>query len=201
MTMRRGAAAAAIGGLLLPQWAWAHEGAAHAHASGFAHGFLHPLSGLDHLLAMVLVGLLAVQLGGRALLALPASFLALMAAGGAAGLAGLGLPHVEVAIALSVVALGAALAFAIRTPVAAAALAVGGFALFHGFAHGAELPAGAGAAGYAAGFLLATALLHGAGLALGLALGRRQGRAGGLALRASGAASAVAGLGLLVGLV
>ncbi len=84
-----------------------------------------------------------------------------MAAGGAAGLAGLQPPHVEFGIILSVVALGAALAFAVRMPLVAAALAVGGFALFHGFAHGAELPAGAGAPGYAAGFLLATALLHG----------------------------------------
>ncbi len=192
---------AAFGGLLLPQWALAHEGPAHVHAAGFVQGFLHPLGGLDHLLAMVLVGLLAVQLGGRAIVALPAAFLALMAAGGAAGLAGLALPFVELGIAASVVALGAALAFAVRAPVAAAALVVGGFALFHGFAHGAELPAGAGASAYAAGFLLATALLHAAGVGLGVMLARLSERYGALTLRAAGAASALVGVGMLARLV
>ncbi len=199
MKIRLGAAAAAMLVVLPPQAALAHTGA--GHAFGFIAGFGHPFGGFDHLLAMVLVGMLAAQMGGRAILALPAAFLALMAVGGVAGLAGFGLPSVEIGIALSVVALGAALAFAVRAPLAAAALAVGGFALFHGFAHGAELPAGAGAPAYAAGFLLATALLHAAGVAVGYALARPSGRIGGLALRAAGAASAVAGIGMLVGFV
>ncbi len=198
MVMRRGAAVAALVGGLLPHAALAHPGA--HHAFGFAAGFGHPVAGLDHVLAMVLVGMLAVQLGGRALWALPATFVALMAAGGMAGMAGLALPHVEIGIALSIVTFGAALAFAVRAPLAAAALAVGGFALFHGFAHGAELPAGTDATGYVLGFLLATALLHGAGIALGLGVGRWSGR-GGLALRAAGAAATVVGAGFLTGLV
>ncbi len=199
MALRVLAATVAFLGAVAPQWALAHAG--HDHAAGFSHGFAHPFGGFDHLLAMVMVGMLAAQLGGRAVVALPATFLALMAAGGALGLAGLGMPFVETGIGLSVLALGAALAFAVRAPLAAAALVVGGFAIFHGFAHGAELPDGAGGLAYAAGFLVATGLLHGAGVALGLGLARGSARFGGLAVRAAGAVSAVAGVGLLTGLV
>ena len=184
MAVRKWAGAAAFSGGLLPQWAMAHESA--------THGFLHPFVGADHWLAMLLVGLLAARLGGRALVALPLSFLALMAAGGAAGMAGFGLPFVETAIALSVIALGAALAFAVRAPVGGAMLFVGGFAIFHGLAHGAEMPAGSGAAGYAVGFLAATALLHAAGVALGLGFGHLAGRPGQILLRSGGAAAALA---------
>ncbi|MBI1243563.1 MAG: urease accessory protein [Alphaproteobacteria bacterium] len=179
--------------LLAPATASAHTG--HGDTSGFAHGFMHPLSGIDHLLAMFAVGLFAFRLGGRALWAVPAAFVGMMAVGGVLGFEGVGLPFVETGIALSVLALGMAVATGITPPVAIAAALVGFFAIFHGHAHGGELPAGAGAAGYTAGFLAATALLHAAGIgAAALAAGRFA------LVRFGGAAVALAGVGLLVGL-
>lgn len=178
-----------------PTAALAHTG--HGATSGFDHGLAHPLSGADHLLAMVLVGLFAWQLGGRARWLVPASFVTVMALGGIAGAAGLPLPFVETGIALSVVALGAIVAFGARPPVAAAMGLVGLFAIFHGYAHGAEMPENAGGLAYATGFLCATALLHGAGLAAG-ALGERFGT---VTIRAAGLLAAVAGSVLLAGAV
>jgi urease accessory protein len=108
------------------------------------HGFEHPISGLDHILAMVMVGVFAWQLGGRALWLVPMSFVLMMAAGGALGVAGIDVPFVEVGIAFSVIVLSMGVALGIKTPVAAAMAVVGLFAIFHGHAHGAEMPEDAG---------------------------------------------------------
>ncbi|KQT19662.1 urease accessory protein [Methylobacterium sp. Leaf399] len=171
--------------------ALAHTGQGEAH--GLAQGFLHPLMGLDHLLAMVGVGLLAARIGGRAVVLVPAAFLAMMALGGAMGAAGFVMPMVEIAIAVSVAVLGAILMLRPALPVAVAMAVVGGFALCHGHAHGAEMPDAAGGIVYGLGFLAATALLHATGLGLGFAAG------GANRLRYAGAGLAVAGLGLLAG--
>ncbi|WP_051660870.1 HupE/UreJ family protein [Bosea sp. 117] len=186
---------------LAPALAFAHTtGMAHEH--GLAAGFLHPIGGIDHVLAMVAVGMFAAVLGGRAVWAVPASFVAVMALGGALGMAGVALPFVEIGIALSVVVIGAAVAFGERRwPLGAAMALVGAFAIFHGHAHGAEMPADVSGAAYAAGFLAATTLLHAAGVGLGLAIGTiGEARAPRLA-RALGAVVAVAGVGLLTGLI
>lgn len=155
---------------LTPGLAAAHTGLG---AHGMADGLLHPITGADHLLAMVAVGLWAASLGGRALWAVPLAFMAMMGAGAALSMAGVALPGVEGMIGLSVIALGLLVAFSARVPVMAAAAIVGLFALFHGAAHGAELPAGASGLGYAVGFLISTGVLHVAGLALGMVLARR----------------------------
>jgi urease accessory protein len=162
-----------------------------AQGAGFAQGFLHPFGGIDHLLAMVAVGLWAAQRGGRALWAVPAAFVAMMAVGGVAGASGVTLPLVELGIAVSLVVLGAAVAFSIRLPVAAAAALVGLFALFHGHAHGAELPETASALAYGLGFIAATASLHGLGVAIGVLLKRDAGK---LLVRVGGAGIAATGL-------
>ncbi|TXM57833.1 MULTISPECIES: HupE/UreJ family protein [unclassified Methylobacterium] len=164
--MKRLAALALPALVLLPQAAFAHPG--HGEAAGLVHGFLHPVSGADHVLAMVAVGLLAGLRGGRALWALPASFLALMAVGAGLGMAGFALPLAEAGIALSVVAFGLAAVFGLRLPLAALGALVGGFAVFHGYAHGAEMPETASGLVYGLGFLAGTALLHAVGLGLGL---------------------------------
>lgn len=174
--------------------ALAHTG--HGDTSGFVAGFVHPVGGLDHVLAMVAVGLFAAHLGGRALWAVPAAFVALMAAGGALGMNGVSVPYVETGIALSVVVFGLALASGLALPVGLAMGLVGFFAIFHGHAHGAEMPANASGATYAAGFLIATALLHGAGIALGMGAARLASQR---AVRIGGAAMAAAGVGLLTG--
>jgi urease accessory protein len=156
--------------LFAPLAAHAHAGAGPAH--GLADGFSHPLHGLDHLLAMIAVGLWAAQLGGRAIWAVPASFVGVMMLGGALGLSGATLPFVEGAILASVFLLGLLIVFSARPPLWAGAALVGAFALFHGHAHGAEMPENAVGALYAAGFVAATALLHLAGIGLGLALAK-----------------------------
>lgn len=187
----------AAAALLAPTAALAHPG--HADAVGFAAGLGHPVGGLDHVLAMVMVGMFAGQLGGRALWLVPAAFLAVMAAGGAIGMAGFDIPYVETGIALSVVVLGAAVALRAKAPVAVAAALVGLFAVFHGHAHGAEMPETAGGLAYAAGFMLATALLHGAGVGLGALLERLADRRGALLARAAGGLAALAGVAILIG--
>jgi len=184
--------------LLAPSVAFAHSGAA-GHTHGFVQGILHPLGGIDHVLAMVAVGLLAAHLGGRALFLVPLSFVALMAAGGTIGFAGVALPYTELAIALSVIVLGALVAIRANLPLALAACIAGGFAIFHGYAHGAELPAGTSALSYAAGFLIATALLHLAGIAGGLGIAKlATSGLGQRVMQASGGAMALAGVLLLV---
>jgi len=176
----------------------AHSGAAAPDLAGAGHGlaagFVHPFSGADHVLAMAAVGLWAGLVGGRAILAWPLAFLAVMALGAALGLAGFSLPAVEAATALSVVVLGLAAALKAPLPVAAGAAVCGAFALFHGMAHGAELPAAARALTYGIGFMLATALLHAAGIGAALALARPA-----WLPRAAGAAVAATGLALLLG--
>jgi urease accessory protein len=181
--------------LLVPTSAFAHFGADHTHS--FGEGFAHPLGGLDHILAMVTVGLLAWQLGGRAIWLVPAAFVSFMALGGALGIAGQPLSVVECGIAASVIVLGAMVAFGIKPPVAGAAAIVGLFAIFHGYAHGAGMPADASAGAFAVGFILATVLLHACGMGTGLLVGRFSDRYGTLAYRAAGTFVAVAGVAIL----
>lgn len=183
---------------IIPSVALAHTG---AHTSGFAHGFAHPISGLDHVLAMVMVGLFAYQLGGRALWIVPLAFVSAMSVGGALGLAGIGVPFIEIGIALSVIVLGALVASNARTPVIAAVAVVGFFAIFHGYAHGAEMPANAAALTYAIAFLIATALLHLTGAALGLGIDKAGQRTGSAFVRVAGAFGLVAGLGIFTGIL
>jgi urease accessory protein len=154
-------------------------------AIGFLSGFEHPISGLDHVIAMVAVGLWGAQLGRPAIWLLPVTFPLVMAFGGFLGLIGVPLPGSEVAIALSGVCLGAAVLAEFRPPLWAAAILVGVFGLFHGYAHGAELPPGDNALLYSLGFVLATGLLHASGITLGLVHRWSWGR---LALRGTGAA-------------
>jgi urease accessory protein len=180
-------AALAVG--LWPALALAHEGA--GAAGGFAAGFLHPLAGLDHVLAMLAVGMWGAQLGAPAIWLLPVAFPAVMALGGVAGILGLPLPSVETGIALSVIALGTAIALDRRPALWLAALLVACFAVFHGYAHGTELPSQAGALPYSAGFVLATGLIHLTGIGIGFLTELRGGAA---LLRAGGAAIALTGL-------
>ena len=190
------AVALAVALALVAGPALAHEGT--GLAGGFAAGFQHPLAGYDHLLAMVAVGLWGAILGRPLIVALPAIFPAMMALGGVAGMAGLPVPPVELGIALSVLVLGAAIALAWRAPVWLACVMVGAFALFHGYAHGQELPSAADPLGYSAGFVLATGLLHLAGVAVGLAALRPRGL---VALRAVGGLIAAAGVWFISGAV
>lgn len=171
--------------LLSPTLALAHG----THDLGtFAHGAAHPLGGLDHVLAMLAVGLLAAQTGGRALWAMPLAFVGAMLAGGALGFVGITLPAVEPMILASIVILGVLAALATRLPLTATLPMIAVFGLAHGWAHGAEGPA-TGMALYAAGFALATAALHAAGIAMGRSLSA-------LTTRSLGGAAAVAGLAL-----
>ncbi len=173
--------------LALP--AWAHEQS--GQAAGFVTGLLHPVSGLDHVLAMVAVGLWGAQLGAPAIWLLPVTFPLVMAIGGFLGLLGVPLPGVEVGIAASAVLLGAMVATESRPPLALAAALVAFFAVFHGHAHGTELPPGQSGLLYSFGFVVATGCLHAVGIALGLLHRWRSGR---VALRGAGAAVGLAGL-------
>jgi len=176
--------------LVLPALAHAHPGHdGHDFTWDFSGGFAHPLSGWDHLLAMIAVGLWAAQLGGRARWPVPAAFVGVMALGAALGQAGVTFPGVEQGIAASILALGLLIAAAVRLPVTAGMALVGAFAIFHGLAHGAEMPAAAGGFSYGAGFVAATVLLHAAGVGLGLIAARRSAHAtqfAGWAIAASG---------------
>ncbi len=163
----------------------------------FLAGASHPFFGLDHVLAMVGVGLWAAMLGGPARLLVPAAFVGTMAAGFGLAMAGIRLPFVEPAILASVVVLGLVVAMSVRLPTAAGAALVGVFALFHGHAHGGELGAAA-ALPYLAGFAASTALLHGAGLGLGLVA---SGMAGRIVTRFAGGLTAALGLGLAIGAI
>ena len=173
----------------LPSPAMAHEGT--GLAGGFAAGFTHPLSGLDHMLAMVAVGIWGAFLGRPLVYALPMLFPSAMALGGGIGMAGIPLPPVELGIGLSVLVLGTLIFLAVRLPVMVACAIVAIFALFHGYAHGMELPSAADPVGYSAGFVLCTGLLHLAGIALGTL---RAVPAGTLALRGVGGAMALIGI-------
>jgi urease accessory protein len=185
--------------LFLSSAAQAHTGV--GDTNGFSHGFLHPVGGIDHVLVMVAVGLFAVHLGGRALWLVPLSFVSMMIAGGALGTAGVGLPFVDIGIGLSVVMLGIAVAFGVNLPTAAAMAMVGLFAIFHGHAHGAEMPESVSGLGYAAGFVIATATLHGCGIGLGLLLGKLSEAQEIRISRLAGSAMALAGLAILGGII
>ncbi len=183
--------------LLSPAMAFAHTGA--DHAAGLVHGFAHPIGGLDHVLAMVAVGILAFALGGRALWLVPASFVGMMVVGFILGLLQTTLPYVELAIALSSVVIGAAAVSRRPIPLALATSLVGLFAVFHGHAHGGEMPADSSGLTYALGFVAATALLHLSGIAATFGLGHLVGRHRALVSRFAGGLFAVAGLGVMAG--
>jgi urease accessory protein len=175
--------------LFLPSLALAHVGI--GDNVGFAHGVGHPLRGVDHVLSMVAVGLWAAQCGGRARWVIPAAFVLVMAFGGAVGTMGILVPFVEQGIVLSVLVLGVLAAVAIRLPLLASALIVGLFAVFHGHAHGVEMPPNASGLAYGAGFVLATAFLHALGFGAVL-LARRLGQSN--LARISGGVIAVSGV-------
>lgn len=182
----------AAGGMAVAGAAQAHTGV--GATAGFAAGVTHPIFGLDHLLAMVAVGLWAGLQGGRALWAVPAAFVGAMVLGGAFAMTGGAIPAVEIGIAGSVLALGALVAWNPRLHTGVAMAIVAGFAVFHGHAHGTEMPAAASGLVYGLGFALATAALHGAGIGLGHLVNKA---AGAQALRFGGAAVAGAGAMML----
>jgi urease accessory protein len=164
-------------------------------------GFAHPFSGPDHILAMVAVGLYAAFLGGRAMYVVPVAFVSMMAVGGIVGISGVTLPLVEMGIGLSVLLLGAAVALRIELPTLAAMALVGFFAIFHGHAHGSEMPVNVSGLGYAVGFVLATALLHIIGIVLGLSTTLVPARYSKSITQVGGAAIAIAGVGLLLDMI
>jgi len=178
----------------MPSVALAHSG--EGISGGFLAGFTHPIFGWDHVAAMVAVGLWGAFLGRPAIWVLPVVFPLVMAVGGVLGVLGVPLPGVEEGIATSALILGLMVLLAVRPPLWVAALLVGAFAIFHGHAHGTELPAAANAVAYSIGFVLATGLLHLAGIGLGLLIAMPLGR---VAVRAAGGAIALAGLGFLTG--
>ena len=165
MNKKTVARAAALALLTGPTLAFAHTG--HYDGGGLVQGVMHPLGGLDHLLAMVAVGLWAAYAGGRALWALPAAFVGMMLAGAMLGFAGIALPFMEPLILASVMVLGLLVAFNVRMPLVPGMALIALFGVFHGQAHALEMSAGAGALAYAAGFASVTALLHASGIALG----------------------------------
>ena len=175
-------------------------GPAFAHSENgtaidFAGGFTHPIFGPDHVIAMVAVGLWGAFLGMPAIWLLPVVFPLVMAVAGALGVLGVPLPGVEIGIALSAIALGGMVAFAAKPPLWVAAVLVGAFAVFHGHAHGTELPVGADAIAYSMGFVVATGMLHVSGIAFG---GLSHWPAGRVAVRAAGGVIALIGVAYLV---
>lgn len=183
----------AMAALMLSSPAMAHI--TNASSGGFAGGFGHPFSGLDHILAMVAVGLWAAQLGRPAYWVLPLTFPLLMAVGASLGIAGLSLPLVEVGITTSVIVLGVMVALSLKPSLAVSMALIGLFAVVHGHGHGTELPQAASPLMYGAGFLVATAVLHAIGLVIG---GTSRGPFARLGLRTAGAAIAAIGLILLI---
>lgn len=172
---------------------------AHAHtglgqANGFMHGLAHPVSGFDHLLAMVAVGIWASQIGGKGIWAIPATFVGIMSFGGLLGINGATMPFVEEGIAMSVLIFGVLIAAATRLPLIASAIMVGLFAIFHGFAHGAEMPGTATGFAYGMGFALATTILHLCGIGMGTLL-QKMGKV--QVVRYAGGAIAISGMYLL----
>ncbi|MBA2771760.1 MAG: HupE/UreJ family protein [Sphingomonas sp.] len=190
--------AVAVAGLLAvlvnPVPAHSHDGT--GLAGGFVAGFQHPLLGLDHMLAMVSVGLWGAFLGRPLVIALPVLFPIAMAIGAAAGMVALPVPPVELGIAASVLTLGLMILLAVRASIPVACAVVGMFALFHGYAHGVELPSAADPVGYTTGFIFSTGLLHVAGIAIGML---RRVPAGTKALRATGGVIAAFGAWFIAG--
>ncbi|PBB38976.1 HupE/UreJ family protein [Mesorhizobium sp. WSM3868] len=175
--------------------AYAHVGV--GTTSSFTAGFMHPLSGLDHMTVMIAVGLWAAMKGSKAVWAWPLAFVGVMVAGAALGMLQVPVPFVEPGILASVVAIGLLAALAVDLPVSAGVAIIGLFALFHGHAHGTEVPENAGGLEYMAGFAVATALLHGIGIAAALGLGLRFRPLA----RLAGAACATVGAGLAFGVL
>lgn len=189
--------AAAGAATLLPVAAFAHTGT--GAATDLTHGFLHPLTGVDHILAMVAVGILAYQVGGRALWLVPLSFVFGMIFGGVFGMAGVSVPLVELGIALSVIVLGAIVGFGMTAPVGLLTGLVGLLAVFHGHAHGTEIPETASGLTYAIGFATATGLLHLCGIGIGLLIGRAAEAHQSAVVRTAGVLMTIAGIGMLAG--
>jgi len=181
--------------LALAQGAHAHAGADNL-AGGFASGFVHPILGWDHVVAMVAVGLWGAFMGERAVWTLPVVFPAVMALGGVLGLLGVPVPLVEEGIAASAIVIGAMVALGSRPPLWLAAVVVGAFAIFHGYAHGTELPDATNPLMYTAGFMVATGLLHLGGIVLGMAVRWPQGVK---VVRGCGVVISAIGVGFLTG--
>ncbi len=169
----------------------AHVGVGETH--GFIHGLAHPFSGLDHVCAMIAIGLWAAQMGGRAVWRVPLTFMSVMALGGLLGMAAVPVAFVEAGIVMSLLVLGVLIAAAVRLPLLASSAIVGVFALFHGYAHGIEMPQSASGFEYTFGFVLATALLHVSGVGTAL-FAKNMGRVEWL--RIAGAAIFLCGGGL-----
>ena len=183
---------------MIPSVVYAHDGS-NVPFGGFLSGLVHPVLGYDHLLAMLSVGILSAQIGGRAIWTVPATFVSVMALGGALGLIDIGLTSTELGIAASLVLLGLIIAAERRLPILLAMAGVGFFAVFHGYAHGTEMPTTAEPALYAAGFLTGTALIHIAGLVIGdIAKHYEQGK---VALRVGGGLIAMVGVLFIVGVL
>jgi urease accessory protein len=178
--------------LLLPSNAFAHV--ERGQATGFITGLQHPWSGLDHVLAMIAVGIWGAQLGNPAMWVLPVTFPMVMSLGAMMGLLGIPLPGIEIGIALSAILLGAMVFGEVRPNIIIAAILVGFFAIFHGHVHGTELPAGQNGMLYSMGFVIATGCLHGIGITLGLV---HRWPVGKLALRGAGVLIAVMGVTFL----
>lgn len=175
--------------------AFAHSGA--GYGGGFASGFMHPIVGWDHVAAMVAVGLWGAFLGAPSIWLLPVVFPLVMALGAVLGILGVPVPAVETGIALSAVVLGLMIALAVKAPIWISAVIVGLFAIFHGYAHGTELPGSANVFAYALGFVIATGLLHLVGIAFGYPVKWPTGR---LAVRGAGGVISLAGIAFLVGI-
>ncbi len=187
-----GAKFLSLSAFLLPSLAFLHLGV--GQTSGFLSGFLHPFSGLDHVCAMLAVGLWAAQRGGRAIWIVPLTFVIVMTLGGILGMAGIALPFVDRGIVISVLILGVLVAASVRMPIVASAIIVGLFAFLHGHSHGTEMPLTASGLAYGMGFVAATALLHASGIAVALTapkLGLNR------VVRFAGAAIALCGVYLL----
>ena len=191
--MRERLVAAALLAAALPTPLAAHEGGS---AAGLLSGLYHPISGVDHVLAMVAVGIWGAQLGSPAIWVLPVTFPMVMAFGGMLGLLGVQIPGVEIGIGLSALVLGLMVALERRPDLGVAAVLVGFFAVFHGFAHGAELPEGQSGLLYSIGFVASTGTLHACGISIGLLHRWEWGRS---ALRVAGAVIALAGVGFTWG--
>lgn len=188
----------ALGLSLIPTVAYAHDGS-QVPFGGFLAGLVHPVLGYDHLLAMLSVGILSAQIGGRAIWTVPATFVSVMAVGGLLGYINIGLTATELGIAASLILLGLIIAAEQKLPVRLAMLGVGFFAIFHGYAHGSEIPTTSEPVLYALGFLTGTALIHIAGVVIGdIAKHYQRGR---IMLRAGGALIAVTGVLFIAGVL
>ena len=180
--------------LALPGMVLAHTG--EGITGGLMSGFMHPIAGLDHVTAMIAVGILGAFLGKPAIWVLPVVFPLVMAFGGVLGLVGVPIPFIEIGIAVSSIVLGLMILFAVKFPLWITAIIVAAFAIFHGHAHGTELPKAANALSYSVGFVVSTGLLHLAGIGIGELI---RWPAGQIIARAIGGIIALAGVGFLTG--